>query len=105
MSGTSASIFSPLFVFLIVLGFLIIGFIYNAIKNFISGNRFKNVEKDIKVVISLWIPILIIELFSFYLVVHSPSNISELLFYTVLILVTLTVGVTLISAFKNKDNK
>lgn len=105
MDGTRVSVFNPFSVFMIVLGFIVIGFIFIAIKNYFSGNNFKGVDKDIKVVIFLWIPTLIIELFSFYLTIHSPSNYLDLVFYIVLILVTLTVGVTLISAFKNKDRK
>lgn len=61
-------------------------------------------ERD-KVVISIWIPILIIELFNFYNVVHSPNDISELIFHVTLIVVSLIVGITLILVYKNNGNK
>jgi hypothetical protein len=104
MNATSSSIFNSYFIFILVLGLVILGFIYFGIKNYYSGNKFMSLGRDIKVVISIWIPVLIIELFNFYNVVHRPNETSELIFHITLIIVSLVVGVTVIFAFKNNGN-
>lgn len=53
-----------------------------------------------KNVFILWIFILIIELFSLYIIVHRPHDISEIILNLSSIVVTLVVGVTAVFAFK-----
>lgn len=98
---TATGIFSLSFIFLILLGIVIIGCIYFAFKNYNTGSKFITLGKDIKVIISIWIPILIIELFNFYLVVHRPNDYSEIIFNVTLVIVSLVVGKTLIFACNN----
>lgn len=51
----------------------------------------------------LWIFILAIELFSLYSITYRPHDISEIIFNTILITVTLVVGVTAVFAFKENS--
>jgi len=54
-------------------------------------------------ILAIWLLILIIELFSFYDLIHSVHSQDETLFQFTIILVTLVVGAVLLNTLKNQS--